>query len=185
MIKFFTLVLAVIAVVAACGNEVHQQDRAAKSSASSQLATVVKIVDGDTIRIKAGGQEETVRLIGIDTPETHKPGVKVECGGKQASANMTKLAPAGARVKLTRDPTQDSTDRYGRTLAYVDVVYGGKRKSLQLSQVRAGWAEVYVYDSKPFTRVDNFRAAERSAKRAHRGVWGSCSGDFHSNQPEN
>jgi endonuclease YncB( thermonuclease family) len=113
------------------------------------MATVIRIVDGDTIHVSVDGKDKTVRLIGIDTPETHKPGVKIECGGKEASANMKHLAPAGAEVKLTSDPTQDSVDRYGRLLAYVSTP-GHPRTSLQLEQVYAGWAEVYVYGGKPF-----------------------------------
>jgi micrococcal nuclease len=185
MRKLVILAAAVIVVVSSCSKRRPDSTARQSSRPADAQATVVRVVDGDTIRVKASGQEKVVRLIGIDTPETHKPGVKVECGGKQASANMAKLAPAGARVKLTRDPTQDATDRYGRTLAYVDVVHGGKRKSLQLSQIQAGWAEVYVYGGKPFQRVESFRFVQDVAKRDHRGVWGSCSGDFHSNQPEN
>jgi micrococcal nuclease len=184
MIRFFMFILAIIAVVAACSNESRQQNQAARKASNSQMATVVRIVDGDTIHVSVDGKDKTVRLIGIDTPETHKPGVKVECGGKEASANMKRLAPAGAEVKLTSDPTQDSVDRYGRLLAYVSTP-GHPRTSLQLEQVYAGWAEVYVYGGKPFARVDTFRSAEGVAKRAHRGVWGSCGGDFHSEQPEN
>jgi micrococcal nuclease len=184
MIKFFMLVLAIVALVGACANESHQQNQAARKASSRQAATIIRVVDGDTIHVSVDGKDKTVRLIGIDTPETHKPGVKIECGGKEASANMKHLAPAGAEVKLTSDPTQDSVDRYGRLLAYVSTL-GHPRTSLQLEQVYAGWAEVYVYGGKPFQRVDTFRSAEGVAKRAHRGVWGSCGGDFHSEQPEN
>lgn len=148
-------------------------------STSSQTATIVRDVDGDTIKVDVGGKQTSVRLIGIDTPETHKPGVKVECGGREASENAARIARAGARVRLTYDPTQDQVDRYGRLLAYVSV--GGQ--SLQLAQLRAGLAEVYVYGGKPFQRVESFRRASRVAERAHRGVWGACGGDFHSEQP--
>jgi micrococcal nuclease len=180
MIKLFTLVLIALAVVAACGSEARRQSQSSKA-ARSQGATIVRVVDGDTLRVEINGQEKVVRLVGIDTPETHKPGVKVECGGRDASASMARLAPAGAAAKITPDPTQDSADRYGRLLAYVVVDH----HTIQREQVRLGWAEVYVYEGKPFQRVDSFRRAERAAKRAHRGVWGQCKGDFHSEQPEN
>jgi micrococcal nuclease len=129
--------------------------------------------------VRRGGEEKSVRLIGIDTPETRKPGVKVECGGKAATANMVKLAPEGAKAKLTFDSSQDSEDRYGRLLAYVKV----RGKDVQLEQVYSGLAEVYVYDEKPFKRVEKYDRAEEVAKGAGRGVWGQCGGDFHSEQP--
>lgn len=83
----------------------------------------------------------TVRLIGIDTPETKRPGTPVECGGPDATASMFRLsftAPedtdgddledtkggTGRRVKLVTDPTQDTFDRYGRLLAYVTTISG-------------------------------------------------------------
>jgi micrococcal nuclease len=148
------------------------------SAPSSQAATIARVTDGDTIHVRVGGEDKTVRLIGIDTPETHKPGVPVECGGREASASMARLAPVGARATVTYDPTQDRTDRYGRLLAYVSV----NRRSLQVEQLRAGWASVYVYGHRDFERVDGFRRASAVAERGRRGVWGECSGDFHSEQ---
>src|SRR3954469_23131949 len=124
------------------------------AAAVTTSARVVGVVDGDTIKVRtAEGRRITVRLIGIDTPETKKPGVPVECGGRQATAAMKKLvwtrAGAGA-VTLTSDPTQDATDRYGRTLAYVNVAGGGP--DVGRSIVKAGWATVYVFE-KPFPRL--------------------------------
>jgi len=183
IIRLSLVTLTVVAVATSCGEQhknARTQSRAQASSGSTQQATIVRDVDGDTIKVKLpDGSEHSVRLIGIDTPETHKPGVKVECGGPEASANMSALAPAGAPVKLTTDPTQDKSDRYGRLLAYATVNGHG----LQLAQLRAGWAEVYVYGGKPFQRVDSFRKASEVAKKNGRGVWGQCSGDFHSEQP--
>src|SRR5439155_15244286 len=99
-------------------------------------------VDGDTIKVRTGtGRRITVRLIGIDTPETKKPGVAVECGGRSATAAIKKLVMTtrgGRAVMLTSDPTQDATDHYGRTLAYVNVAGGGP--DVGRSMVKAGWA---------------------------------------------
>jgi micrococcal nuclease len=160
-------------------------------------ARITSVVDGDTIKVKASGAQRafyTVRLIGIDTPETHRPGVPVECGGKRASASMLRLAftaPAdtdgdgledaeggqGRRVTLTTDPTQDRFDRYGRLLAYVKTRSG---KLLQTEQLSRGLAMTYVYGGKPFQRVARFRAAEARGRAAKRGVWGLCGANFHS-----
>jgi endonuclease YncB( thermonuclease family) len=138
---------------------------------------VLDAVDGDTLDVdlEAGGEID-VRLIGIDTPETHRPGTPIECGGPQASARMHRLAD-GRGVALVTDPSQDRFDRYGRLLAYA-IRRGGL--NLNLAMVRSGWAEVYVYEDNPFRRFNAFDRAERSARRADRGVWARCGGDFHS-----
>ena len=154
------------------------------------------MVDGDTIKARAlGGRRRryAVRLIGIDTPEPHRPGTPIECGGKQASASMLRLsftAPKdtdgdglfdekggkGRRVKLVTDPTQETRDRYHRLLAYPHV---GGCSQLNRTQVARGWAKVYVYRHKRFRQYRSFRRAQRSAKLAGRGVWGMCGGHFH------
>ncbi|HEX2070261.1 MAG TPA: thermonuclease family protein [Thermoleophilaceae bacterium] len=135
-------------------------------------------VDGDTIKVRErrpSGRRHTVRLIGIDAPETKRPGVAVECGGPQASASLARLAPIGARVLLRTDPSQQERDRYGRLLAYVQRRGG----DLGRVQIGRGWATPYVYARKPFQRLDAYRGAERDAARAGRGAHSLCGGDFH------
>ncbi len=80
-------------------------------------ATLVRVVDGDTIVVSVAGRDERVRLIGIDTPESVKPGSAVECFGKEASGHLASLLPEGTVVRLVGDVEQ--RDRYGRLLAYV------------------------------------------------------------------
>ena len=138
-------------------------------------ARVDEVVDGDTLHVlTAGGERRTVRLIGIDTPETKKPDSPIECGGEAASSHMRRLAPPGRRVTLTADPTQDAVDRYGRLLAYVGT---GGGTTLQERQLAAGHAKVYVFE-RPFQRLRRFRAAERRARTAARGAWAACGADF-------
>ena len=159
-------------------------------------ARVTAVTDGDTIEVRAYRAKRkryTVRLIGIDTPETHRPGTPVECGGREATAAMLHLAftaprdtdddgladargGKGRRVTLVTDPTQSRFDRYGRLLAYVTTRAG---VSLQRRQLLAGWAKVYVYEHKPFRQVRAFRDAQREARAHDRGVWGRCAGGFH------
>lgn len=170
------LFLVACVLLAACGDDVARKVGGPKTAATP--ARVVRVVDGDTIRISIAGVEHSVRLIGVDTPETHKPGVRVECGGREASVNLERLAPAGAAVRVVGDPSQDEVDRYGRMLGYVYV----NHRQLQLAQLRAGLAEVYVYRGKPFGHLASYRRAEGVAKRHRRGVWGECGGDFHSEQ---
>ena len=142
-------------------------------------ATVVRPVDGDTIRVEAGGRSFSVRLLGIDTPETHRPGTPVECGGLEASANMARLVRAGERVTLEPDPTQDHVDRYGRLLAYVRLHDGTLVEDAQLA---GGWATVYVYGDHPVRRYGQFVRDQAAARQAGRGVWRECGGDFHSSR---
>jgi micrococcal nuclease len=139
-------------------------------------ATVVRTVDGDTLVAAARGRRFYVRLLGIDTPETHRPGTPIECGGQQASASMRALAPPHARVNLEVDPGQDRIDRYGRLLAYVWLPDG---RLLEDEQLRGGWASTYVFRGRPVSLFRRLAATERSARFAGRGVWARCGGDFH------
>ena len=154
------------------------------------------MIDGDTVRVRAFGARRsryTVRLLGIDTPETQKPGTPIECGGKEATANLLGLAYTapldtdgdglvdqeggeGLEVLLVTDPTQDTFDRYRRLLAYVEALVDGEQ--LNLAQVATGWSATYVFKRR-FRQYRRFRSAESRARAAGRGVWGSCAGDFH------
>jgi micrococcal nuclease len=140
-------------------------------------ARVVRAVDGDTLVASAGGRSFYVRLLGIDTPETHRPGTPVECGGPQASASMAALAPPGRRIELETDPGQDRVDAYGRLLAYVWLPDG---RLIEDEQLRAGWATTYVFHGKPVSLFGRLTDSERAAERARRGVWTECGGRFHS-----
>jgi micrococcal nuclease len=140
-------------------------------------AVVDHPVDGDTIAVRtSSGREVHVRLLGIDTPETHRPGTPVECGGREASEAMAHLAPRGAHVTLKTDPTQDRVDRYGRLLAYVFLSDG---RLVEDEQLRAGWATVYVFHGNPVERIRELETVMRHAESARRGVWSECGGDFH------
>ena len=77
---------------------------------------MTRVVDGDTIHVEVGGRDENVRYIGVDTPESVKPGTPVQCFAKRASAFNEQLV-AGEQVRLVRDA--EERDRYGRLLAYV------------------------------------------------------------------
>ncbi|WP_172456959.1 thermonuclease family protein, partial [Nocardia farcinica] len=86
----------------------------------TMTATVVKVVDGDTLDVRYDdGREDTVRVLGIDTPETEHPNIPVECWGPEAAAFASNEL-AGRRVSLSTDPAQDERDRYKRLLAFVD-----------------------------------------------------------------
>jgi len=125
---------------------------------------VTRTVDGDTLDVKLStGQTQRVRVIGIDTPE------RGACYFTQASSRTAALA-LGKRVVLRGDPTQDTRDRYGRLLAYVDIA-GSQDLGARL--VREGYAAVYVFN-RPFTRLASYTAAAASAKNAKAGVYTAC-----------
>jgi micrococcal nuclease len=81
---------------------------------TAATALVLKVVDGDTIDIRDDVRGRLrVRVLGIDSPETKKPGYTVDCWGPEAT-EFAKSTMVGQRVALVPDPTQDRTDRYGR-----------------------------------------------------------------------
>jgi micrococcal nuclease len=161
--------LAVAGVAFAGGAAAH------RATGGEFTATIAYAVDGDTLRIEeADGEWRYVRLIGIDTPESVEPGYPTECGGKAASRSMEAMAPEGATVRLVYDGERE--DGYGRILAHAYV--GGRQ--LELAQLRLGWAYVYRYHGRTFAGLSRYYALQKAASAAHRGVWGSCGGDFHS-----
>jgi micrococcal nuclease len=131
-------------------------------------ARVLRVVDGDTIRVLLGGRTERVRYIGVDTPESVKPGTPVQCFGERASRANAALV-AGRSVRLVGDVEQ--RDRYGRLLAYVYREPDGAFVNAQL--VRSGYA-------RPLTIAPNvahaaeFAQLARDARRAGRGLWSAC-----------
>lgn len=79
--------------------------------------TVARVIDGDTLVATVAGEDLTIRLLNIDTPETKHPDLPVQCLGPEASAFLTRRLPAGTEIELEYD--EERTDRYGRTLAGV------------------------------------------------------------------
>lgn len=138
----------------------------AAAEAERARAEVLRVVDGDTIEVELAGRTEDVRYIGVDTPETVKPGTPVECYGKQASEFNRELVD-GERVELVFD--RELRDRYDRLLAYVYV--GGTFVNAEL--VRSGHAR--TLEIAPNTaKAASLERLERAASVAGRGLWGSC-----------
>jgi micrococcal nuclease len=146
---------------------------------------VSSVIDGDTITVEARGFETTVRLVGIDTPETRHPTEPVQCFGPAASERTERLLPEGRRVRLVSDPTQDTRDRYGRLLAYVYAPgRSGPAGSVNFALVRTGHAKAYVYGGTPFRHAPAFLRAEERAREEGAGLWGPpCHGDTDAPDP--
>jgi micrococcal nuclease len=132
---------------------------------------VLRVVDGDTVRVALHG-DTAVRLIGMDTPETVDPRKPVQCFGPQDSIRAHQLLD-DKQVYLQYDASQDRRDRYGRTLAYLWV--DGQLYEEQM--IAAGYAHEYTYDT-PYRYRPQFRAAQRRARQASRGLWSpaTCGG---------
>ena len=141
-------------------------------------ATVIRVVDGDTIHARVRGVDEDVRIIGMDSPESLKPDTPVECFAREASAAAKRLLQRGDPIVLQADPTQDTRDRYGRLLAHVFLADG---RLFAETMIKHGWAVHYVYDDVPSIYADRLAAAEASAKAAQAGLWSptTCNGNPH------
>jgi micrococcal nuclease len=129
-------------------------------------AAVVRVVDGDTIEARIDGEEDDVRLIGVDTPETVKPDAPVECFGPRASAFTHRLLE-GRTVRLRLGV--ETRDVYGRLLAYVWL----GRRFVNAELVRRGLARsLTIPPNDGYAPL--FQRLERRAARAGRGLWGAC-----------
>jgi len=130
---------------------------------------VVRVVDGDTIKVRLDdGRTERVRYIGVDTPETVKPGTPMQCFGKAASAYNHRLVD-GQSVRLRFDAEQH--DRYGRLLAYVYRARDGLFVNAAL--VRGGFATTLAIAPNT-AHATQFAALERRARDRRRGLWRAC-----------
>lgn len=129
---------------------------------------VIEVVDGDTIKVWG---DKTVRLLGIDTPETVDPRRPVGCFGKEAS-NETKSLLSGKEVILQKDVSE--TDKYKRLLRYIYLpLDNGQILFINDYLVREGYAKVLTYP--PDIKFnEQFRQAETEAKNNKKGLWGRC-----------
>ena len=132
---------------------------------ASVQGRVIRVVDGDTIKVAIGSRADTVRYIGMDTPESRGP---VECFSREASAYNRRLVD-GQRVLLRTDA--EPRDRYRRLLAYVYRRSDGLFVNGAL--VRAGYATILTIPPN-VAHADELRRLERQARRAGSGLWRAC-----------
>jgi micrococcal nuclease len=137
-----------------------------------EAATVVRVIDGDTIQVRlADGRTDTVRYIGIDTPETVDPRTTVECFGAAATTKNTELV-GGRAIQLEKDISE--RDKYDRLLRYVWVVGDdGATRSANEELVKWGFAAASSYP--PDVRYqETFRGLQQAAQGQRLGLWGAC-----------
>lgn len=129
---------------------------------------VTHVYDGDTISVDMDGSLEKVRLIGVDTPETHDPDVDPQCYGQEAT-DYTKELLDGETVRLESDSTNSNRDRYERLLRYV---YNEDGRLINQGLIEQGYA--FAYTRFPFIKKDDFVAVEEVARTTGKGLWSAC-----------
>lgn len=134
----------------------------------SQPFRVLKVIDGDTIVVQIGFKKETVRLLGVDTPEIKSPYTEEECFGREAS-KKTKDLLLKQRVYLIKDKNAPDRDKYGRLLRYVFLEDGS---FINAELIKEGYAFLYILE--PIEFGNFFHSLEEKAKQQKIGLWGSC-----------
>lgn len=138
----------------------HSSDSGSEEVESNVIeGNVIEVIDGDTIKIMAGGNQEVVRLIGLNAPE------RGDCMHMEATQYLESLV-LYKMVRVEGDPTQGERDRYDRLLAYIYVDDVNAAEEV----IRSGFAREYTYDD-PYKFLDQFKAAESQAKDSVLGIW--------------
>lgn len=127
---------------------------------------VVRAVDGDTFELSVSG---TVRLVGVDTPESVKPGASVECHGKAAADAAARLTGKIVRVEL--DDIAGEYDRYGRRLVYLWYLQDGTWIHYNLEAIENGDARSYAFANQQYLHREAFERAEQQARADRIGLW--------------
>lgn len=144
-----------------------------KEKAEPTLYKIVSVTDGDTIKVAINGKTETLRLIGIDTPEVVDPRTTVQCFGQEASDHAKNIL-VGKSVYLEADDSQSERDKYDRLLRYVIFEDGTNFNKQMISD---GYAYEYTYNV-PYKYQQEFKTAQQDATTNSRGLWAAsaCGG---------
>lgn len=165
----FTALVVLAAVGGGCGGGSTAAATTTTTLPHGANATVVRVVDGDTIIAKIGSSTQRIRLIGMDTPETVDPRKPVQCYGPQASKHTKSLLPPGTPVRLVRDA--EAHDVYGRTLAYV--YRAADNLFVDRELLVDGYARTLTIPPNDAHQSD-LAAAQHTAEVAGRGLWSAC-----------
>ena len=170
--KYRTIVsLAIIGIVAVAIilpnlNSQNDSESTRPQTLPAGMYQVAKVVDGDTFAVVVTGEEQSVRLIGVDTPEVVDPRRPVQCFGQEASVKLKNMLN-NQSVKLEADPSQDNTDQYGRWLRYAYLADG---TNVNLELIEQGYAHEYTFRI-PYAQQAQFKQAEQRASVNQRGLW--------------
>lgn len=170
-VRALTVGMLVGLLLSSCGISTESSD-ATSPSGPPGTAIVVRVVDGDTVRVRMGDNEESVRLIGVDTPETVDPRRPVGCYGKEASDFTKTLLPPGEAVRMETDI--EERDRYDRLLVYLYRSHDNLFVNAELA--RQGYANVLTIPPN-VAHQHELVALVAEARSRDRGLWGACSQD--------
>ena len=174
IVKYAALGMLLLLAATGCGAENSAVTPSVSSPEASPAglipnATIHKVVDGDTIIADVSGSRESVRLIGVDTPESVARNRPIQCFGAEASAYLKSLLPEGTAVTLILD--EEPRDSYDRLLAYV--IRNHDDLFINLDLVAQGYADTLSYP--PNTHYEEMLdAAAQGAMLAGLGLWGVC-----------
>lgn len=161
---FIVIIVPLLLSMAACqSNEEISSNLTTPDGTPLISATVTNVVDGDTIDVEIKGQDERVRLLLIDTPETKHPSKPVQSFGPEAS-EYTKTALLGKQVGLEKDVSE--RDQYGRVLAYIWLDDKMHNEAL----IEKGLARVATFPP-DIKYVDRFREVQLEAQQKGVGIW--------------
>lgn len=127
---------------------------------------VLEVVDGDTFKTVVNGQKETIRILGINTPEVASGVTKEQCYGPEASAK-SKNVLSGKVIRLEADETQTNRDKYDRLLRYVYLEDGTDYGKLLVSE---GFAKEYTF-KKAYAHQQEYKMAQFEAQQKSLGLW--------------
>ncbi len=147
-----------------CYAEILARACMAQRGGRTIIARVERVIDGDTLVVRYQGERQTVRLIGVDTPETVHPTRPVQYFGAEAGA-FTKALLDGQTVELVVDRAGDTVDAYGRLLrlAYLD------GENFNATLIREGYGHaIREFD---YSMRREFIALENQARIQRRGLW--------------
>ncbi len=135
----------------------------------SKYYKVAYVIDGDTFVTDVDGRDITVRMLGIDTPETVDPRKGVQCYGPEAS-NESKRLLASSSVRLVANKDREAKDKYGRYLMYVYLEDG---TSINEYLLKNGYAREYTF-GRPYSFQKEFKESEDEARLTKKGLWSKC-----------
>lgn len=145
----------------------------AATPAPAETITVATVLDGDTFTaVRADHSRVTIRLLGIDAPETSHDTTPAACGAPEATSALQQLLPPGSHVHLHTDPATAPIDRYGRILGYITTSRG---VDVALALIEQGRAEAWYPAGQPEPgRYPHYRTATRTAQTSQVGSWATC-----------
>jgi micrococcal nuclease len=167
-LKFLISIIVLLIVVLTQSGWLQNSTQTALQN-NPGLYSINHYVDGDTIAVNMNGNVETVRFIGVDTPETHKPNTPVQCFGPDAAAHTKAEISKFGKVRLQADPLDTNRDVYGRLLRYIYLPDG---TLLDKEIIQNGYG--FAYLNFPFSKKAEFATAGQTAMDSKVGLWAVC-----------